>query len=477
MNTSQFLARSPERVRVFGDWHGNVQFALNQIERGLREGITTFVHVGDFGLWPFGIPRDQWTTRYGFVREIQTLLEEHGAVLGFIDGNHEDFGVLAKLLVSDEGMGVVSANIFYIPRGTVWEWCGTQFGGMGGAVSIDRAMRKPGLTWFPEEFITTADVERTKRAGSVDVLFTHEAPQLPVPKHSFGPAIDADCEQSRRMVATLVDTLKPKVLIHGHYHFAYSSTDEFPGTEVIGLDCDMGIGRDNYVDLVPGTPHLLAGMRDLLPEAGRGVEPELCSRLDQYLSGMSKSRADLVSRAAHYAARLHSNQVRTGFDGSKSPYINHPMRVALKLIDWGISNPEVIAAALLHDTVEDCSDLIETYLIREGTAEQWVRLQFGPRAAGIVSEVTNSKGQIYRDKIVDLAERGSSDALLVKAADLVDNAGSVPSNGGHRGLRLAEKYQPVIPAAVGRLRRLGYKSAADELTAIAANLDAIFGTG
>lgn len=82
MTSPRFLSRSPERVRVFGDWHGNVQFALDQLEHGLRDGISTFVQVGDFGLWPFGIARTQWTKKYGFIREIQALLEDSDAFFG-----------------------------------------------------------------------------------------------------------------------------------------------------------------------------------------------------------------------------------------------------------------------------------------------------------------------------------------------------------------------------------------------------------
>ncbi len=262
MATSSFLSRDPDRVRVFGDWHGNVQFALDQISDGIREGITTYLHVGDFGLWPFGIPRSQWPKRYVFVSKMQRLLEENDAAIGFIDGNHEDFRALSRLPRSAEGLGAVSPSIFHLARGTTWEWRGTRFGGMGGAISIDRQTRRLGHTWFPEEAITAADVALMEQAGSVDVLITHEAPARPVRKHPFTSAIEADCADSVRSVAHLVTSLTPQVAVHGHYHRAYRSKQEFPGTEVIGLDCDMGTAQENYVDLYPGAPRLLGrGLR------------------------------------------------------------------------------------------------------------------------------------------------------------------------------------------------------------------------
>lgn len=474
MGPTRFLAATPRRVRVFGDWHGNLGFALRQIEHGLRDGISTFVHTGDFGLWPFAIPYARWTTEYSFIREIQSLLDSNDAVLGFIDGNHEDFTALGDLPLTSEGLGRVSGNIFHIPRGTAWQWRGTRFAGLGGATSIDRRMRTPGKTWFPQEAITAEDVARAKRARSVDVLFTHEAPFLPVPKRSFGPDIDADCDQSIAYVDEVVSALGPRLVLHGHYHLAYVNRDEVPGTEIVGLDCDAGRASDNYVDLVPGRTRPLAGAADVLGEDVTATDilgNDLLSRLQDYTGQLDPPSKTLVSSALSYATRLHARQVRQGFDGSNRPYLEHPVRVAVRLIDWGVNDPQTIAAALLHDAVEDCRDLIERYLISAGTAEQWTRLQFGDRVASVVAEVTNQPGQSYQAKIRGLVDYGSTCALLVKASDLVDNAGSLPFHGGGaRAERLAKKYSGSIPMVEDVLSRLGYGAAARDLAAVARRL-------
>lgn len=57
----------------------------------------------------------------------------------------------------------------------------------------------------------------------------------------------------------------------------------------------------------------------------------------------------LVSRAAEFAARAHDGQVRKG---SGMPYIVHPMEVAVICASL-TDDEEVIAAALLHDVLED----------------------------------------------------------------------------------------------------------------------------
>ncbi|KAK4327404.1 hypothetical protein Pmani_002069 [Petrolisthes manimaculis] len=57
-------------------------------------------------------------------------------------------------------------------------------------------------------------------------------------------------------------------------------------------------------------------------------------------------------------------------------YINHPIGVAQLLIEAGVSDCDVIKAALLHDTIEDTN-----------TTQQQLIDTFGPRVAGIVAEV------------------------------------------------------------------------------------------
>ncbi len=64
----------------------------------------------------------------------------------------------------------------------------------------------------------------------------------------------------------------------------------------------------------------------------------------------------LIVKALDFAARKHRHQRRK--DAEASPYINHPIALAAVLCDEaGIVDPVVIAAALLHDTLEDTDTL------------------------------------------------------------------------------------------------------------------------
>jgi guanosine-3',5'-bis(diphosphate) 3'-pyrophosphohydrolase len=87
----------------------------------------------------------------------------------------------------------------------------------------------------------------------------------------------------------------------------------------------------------------------------------------------------LVIRAAAFAAEKHRRQRRK--DAEASPYINHPIALANVLAhEAEIDDAAVIAAALLHDTIEDT----------DTTAEE-LRAAFGREVAGVVVEVTDDK--------------------------------------------------------------------------------------
>jgi len=132
-----------------------------------------------------------------------------------------------------------------------------------------------------------------------------------------------------------------------------------------------------------------------------------------------KDSLDLVLHACEFAALKHRDQRRK--DAKASPYINHPIALARILREEGdIDDPAVIAAALLHDTIEDTT-----------TTYQELRGQFGARVADIVAEVTDTKflekGARKRIQIAR-ASKSSSDAKLVKLADKIANLRDIIGN-------------------------------------------------
>ncbi|KAH9421006.1 isocitrate dehydrogenase (NAD(+)) idh1, partial [Dermatophagoides pteronyssinus] len=123
------------------------------------------------------------------------------------------------------------------------------------------------------------------------------------------------------------------------------------------------------------------------------------------------AKAGNISRAADFAAKAHRKQLRK--DGY-TPYINHPIGVANILTDLGnVSNPSVIAAALLHDTVEDTDVTFED-----------IQKEFGDHILSIVAEVTDDKSlpSFERKRLqVENAPNSSNEAKLVKLADKLYN--------------------------------------------------------
>ena len=85
----------------------------------------------------------------------------------------------------------------------------------------------------------------------------------------------------------------------------------------------------------------------------------------------------VVERAMRWAARSHRNHNRKASD---LPYLSHPASVAMILLRVGLSDDEVLAAALLHDVVEDTNCSLETL------AEH-----FSPRVVELVADLTERK--------------------------------------------------------------------------------------
>ena len=128
---------------------------------------------------------------------------------------------------------------------------------------------------------------------------------------------------------------------------------------------------------------------------------------------------NLVLRAAEFAAHKHRTQRRK--DTAASPYVNHPIALARMLSEeGGVHDPVVLAAALLHDTIEDTE-----------TSYRELRGEFGAEVADVVAEVTDTKwiGRSARKQIqVSRAAKSSHRAKLVKIADKIANLRDIISN-------------------------------------------------
>lgn len=110
----------------------------------------------------------------------------------------------------------------------------------------------------------------------------------------------------------------------------------------------------------------------------------------------------LIDKAREYAKRVHTGQK----DDAGQDYFKHLEQVAL-MLSVITTDPDVIAAGYLHDTIEDTSTSFND-LVRE----------FNPRIAGLVHEVTHesliNEGWYF-------PRLRTRDAILIKFADRLSN--------------------------------------------------------
>jgi guanosine-3',5'-bis(diphosphate) 3'-pyrophosphohydrolase len=129
----------------------------------------------------------------------------------------------------------------------------------------------------------------------------------------------------------------------------------------------------------------------------------------------------LLVDALAFAAYKHRLQRRK--DPEASPYINHPIALAHVLVAVGVTNSRILAAAILHDTIEDTETTYEELCER-----------FGKTVAGVVREVSDDKTlpKVERKRLqIEHAKELSRRARLVKLADKICNVRDVASNPPH----------------------------------------------
>ncbi|MEH0110806.1 hypothetical protein V6N00_13930 [Tersicoccus sp. MR15.9] len=175
-----------------------------------------------------------------------------------------------------------------------------------------------------------------------------------------------------------------------------------------------------------------------------------------------------IAVAAHHAAFLHRNQTRANRGTlDRTPYVEHPLRNALRLVRWGVRDVEVIIAAILHDVVEDCAPHIAAHFLGHSpttvphhqlraAALGWIADVHGVQVASLVEavsmpalprDITPEWRRLLYAAHVDEAVSGNAAVLLLKFSDYVDNAlglhhNNVPAN-RRMVTKLARKYLPL----------------------------------
>ncbi len=145
----------------------------------------------------------------------------------------------------------------------------------------------------------------------------------------------------------------------------------------------------------------------------------------------------LVSSAYDLALKLHKEDLHKG-----KPYINHLLRVANRIFSYlHIHDAEVIAAALLHDSVEDHPKEINPDAIST---------KFSPEVSKLVATVTNAPSEgkklSYEEKLVKYASKveqatSTTDGWIIKFSDWCDNGLGIIHGEEERSLERVEHFQ------------------------------------
>jgi (p)ppGpp synthase/HD superfamily hydrolase len=185
----------------------------------------------------------------------------------------------------------------------------------------------------------------------------------------------------------------------------------------------------------------------------QGLRDRFRLELEAFMPG---DRAQL-ERALELATRLHADDRRV-----REPYLNHLLRVAIRIIRYyGITDVDVLTAALLHDAVEDHPEELaqdELALCGGGThaeltdaAVAELARRFNPRVAELVRSVTNpeydpdrDRNEQYRMHVEESLERDPW-ARVIKVSDFTDNGVGVIHTSYEKAHSSARKYRPLVP--------------------------------
>jgi (p)ppGpp synthase/HD superfamily hydrolase len=179
-------------------------------------------------------------------------------------------------------------------------------------------------------------------------------------------------------------------------------------------------------------------------------------------SDVPEADVEKVLVAMGVAWLLHEGQHRKSTDVA---YITHPLSNVQRLVSYGVTDPDVLAAAALHDCVEDCSHnfaserqpgAVEDEHNDRAQMQQAIDETFGKETGDIVAAVSNEpgdqRGMSTSQKNAAYVSHASEQihanfgAFMVKWADYLDNAGTLREAqfaDSARKVRLARKYAPL----------------------------------
>jgi len=191
---------------------------------------------------------------------------------------------------------------------------------------------------------------------------------------------------------------------------------------------------------LPGEYHLNMTLLEA-PERHPDLINELIAEVGEYNPDLDR---DLIARAFRYAAAAHEGQLRR----SGEDFIHHPYAVARICAELQLDD-ETVAAALLHDVVEDTEVTLDA-----------VRAEFGDEIAQLVDGVTKltrvhfqsreqAQAENYRKMVLAMAE--DLRVIFIKLADRLHNLRTIEYLGKQKQIQKAREALEVYAPLAHRL--------------------------
>ena len=165
----------------------------------------------------------------------------------------------------------------------------------------------------------------------------------------------------------------------------------------------------------------------------------------------------MIDKAMEFAVKAHEGQLRKG---TKKPYIVHPIEVA-NIVTYITTDKEVICAAILHDTIEDCKNV---------TAKM-IKDQFGTRVMELVVAESEDKSKTWHERKSNTIRRLKTEPFevqIIALADKLSNLRDIDRDYMLIGDELWNRFKMKDKDTIGWY----YKGVRDSLKESLSNLDA-----
>lgn len=210
-------------IYITGDTHGDpTRFSAEVLKDGTWTKEDYLIVCGDFGYVFADSPEE---------RDFLNWLEQTKPyTICFCDGNHENFAVLndparcKKELWRGGYVHRIRRNVVHLMRGQVFDLGGKTVFSMGGAYSIDRALRRLGTSYWEEEIPSNSEYREAVNnlrevERKVDIIVTHTAPREIIRRMGKYPDVH-DMELTGFLEWVMYD------VCFGHWYFGHWHRDE-----------------------------------------------------------------------------------------------------------------------------------------------------------------------------------------------------------------------------------------------------------